>query len=454
MKNIAVILASGSGKRFGGNTPKQFIKLAGKPVIQYSLETLNNHKKIDEIIIVTLPEYIDKTEEIVMHNSLHKVTKIISGGQERYDSSWSAIQSLDTEECNILFHDSVRPFLDNRIIDDCLKSLKTYNAVDVVVDATDTIVKVRNEEIMSIPNRKNLRRGQTPQGFKLSTIRSAYNLFMLDPDKIATDDCGIVLKYLPNEAINVINGDEKNFKITHTQDIFLANSILKSHFYGLARIPSEQMEKTLSDKTVVIFGGSSGIGQTLLAMCRDYGANTYQFSRSNGCDISKYSEIKKSLETIIEKEKKIDFIINTAGILIKKTLQHTSEEEISALIETNYLGALNVAKASFKYLKQSQGMLINYTSSSYTRGRAFYSIYSSTKAAIVNLTQALSEEWHPFNIKVNCINPERTKTPMRTKNFGIEPESTLLSTKEVAEYTLSTMHHDITGQIVTVKKMQ
>ncbi|WP_330927369.1 bifunctional cytidylyltransferase/SDR family oxidoreductase [Candidatus Sororendozoicomonas aggregata] len=453
MKNIAVILASGSGKRFGSSTPKQFIKLAGKPVIQYTIETFNNHKLIDEVVIVTIPEYISKVEDMVLSESFNKVTKVINGGKERFDSSWSAIQSINEQECNVLFHDSVRPFLDDRIINECIKELNSYNAVDVVVAANDTIVKIRNDEIMSIPNRQSLRRGQTPQAFKLSTIRNAYDLFMKDTDQIASDDCGIVLKYLPNEPIGIVNGDEKNFKITHSQDIFLANSILKYHYYGIKKTASEKIENTLTDKTIVIFGGSSGIGQAILTLCRDYGANVFQYSRSNGCDISNYDEVEKTLESLYEKEQSIDFVINTAGILIKKTLQQTSQEEISSLIGINYLGALNVAKASFKYLKKSQGMLINYTSSSYTRGRAFYSIYSSTKAAIVNLTQALSEEWHPFNIKVNCINPERTKTPMRTKNFGIEPDDTLLSPKQVAQYTISTMCNDITGQIITVKKI-
>ena len=97
-------------------------------------------------------------------------------------------------------------------------------------------------------------------------------------------------------------------------------------------------------------------------------------------------------------------------------------------------------------------MLINFTSSSYTRGRANYSIYSSTKAAVVNLTQALADEWMPFDIKVNVINPERTATPMRTANFGNEDPATLLSSKEVAEFTLSAMSFDHTGQVYSIKK--
>ena len=112
---------------------------------------------------------------------------------------------------------------------------------------------------------------------------------------------------------------------------------------------------------------------------------------------------------------------------------------------------VNVAIAAYPYLKESKGQLLLYTSSSYTRGRAFYSIYSSTKAAVVNFMQAIAQEWDQDEIRVNVINPERTKTPMRVKNFGIEPDNTLLSAIEVAETSLRTLISDFTGQVVDVK---
>ena len=83
---------------------------------------------------------------------------------------------------------------------------------------------------------------------------------------------------------------------------------------------------------------------------------------------------------------------------------------------------------------------------------AFYSIYSSTKAAIVNFVQAIAQEWEPFGISVNCINPERTKTPMRIHNFGVEPDDTLLPSEKVAEVTVQSLLSDFTGQVIDVKK--
>ena len=129
-----------------------------------------------------------------------------------------------------------------------------------------------------------------------------------------------------------------------------------------------------------------------------------------------------------------------------------TEEEILNSISVNYIGAVYVAKESFRYLKDSKGMLLCFTSSSYTRGRSLYSLYSSSKAAIVNLVQALSEEWLPFGIRVNCINPERTRTPMRTQNFGIEPEGSLLEPEVVAAASLTTLLSELTGDVIDVKK--
>ncbi|WP_137497837.1 SDR family NAD(P)-dependent oxidoreductase, partial [Escherichia coli] len=137
---------------------------------------------------------------------------------------------------------------------------------------------------------------------------------------------------------------------------------------------------------------------------------------------------------------------------IKKPIDSLSQSEINNLIGVNYTGAVNVAIASKKYLTESSGMLVNFTSSSYTRGRSLYALYSSSKAAIVNFTQALAEEWTTENIRVNCINPERTATPMRTANFGLEPTELLLNAKDVALTTIKILGTRNTGLIVDIRK--
>jgi len=183
------------------------------------------------------------------------------------------------------------------------------------------------------------------------------------------------------------------------------------------------------------------------------GATVEVASRSfNGVDIANIDCVETYLSKMEKKLGSIDYIINTAGVLIKKPIDNISLEEMQSLIGINYIGAVNIAIASKKYLAKTSGMLLNFTSSSYTRGRSYYALYSSSKAAIVNFTQAIADEWATDNVKVNCINPERTATPMRTANFGIEPSELLLDPKDVALTSLKVLGSNKTGLIVDIRK--
>ncbi|HET9257023.1 MAG TPA: SDR family oxidoreductase, partial [Pseudonocardiaceae bacterium] len=106
----------------------------------------------------------------------------------------------------------------------------------------------------------------------------------------------------------------------------------------------------------------------------------------------------------------------------------------------------------FPMLCESSGSLLLFTSSSYTRGRSGYSLYSSAKAAVVNLTQALADEWASAGVRVNCINPERTGTPMRTKAFGQEPPESLLDSMSVARASLDSLLSQETGHVLDLRK--
>ena len=203
---------------------------------------------------------------------------------------------------------------------------------------------------------------------------------------------------------------------------------------------------------MIVFGGNSGIGAEIVAMAQQYGAKVFSFSRSaTGTDISNRDQVQKAFAEVYEKTHRIDYVVNSAAILSKEPLMTMAVETIDTLIKTNYNGMINVSMAAYPYLRESQGQLLLYTSSSYTRGRAFYSLYSSTKAAVVNFMQAIAQEWDGDRIRVNVINPERTKTPMRVQNFGVEPDNTLLSAYEVAEASVQTLLSDFTGQVIDVK---
>jgi 2-C-methyl-D-erythritol 4-phosphate cytidylyltransferase len=122
------------------------------------------------------------------------------------------------------------------------------------------------------------------------------------------------------------------------------------------------------------------------------------------------------------------------------------------MIAVNYVAPVQIARLGVNYLKETKGQLLLFTSSSYTRGRAGYSLYSSTKAAVVNLTQALADEWLSIGVRVNCINPERTATPMRARAFGEERPQDLLDAVDVAQTSVDALVADVTGQVIDVRR--
>ena len=455
--NIAVILAGGSGSRMGmGNDiPKQFMKVAGKKVIEHTIDVFEASPLIDEICIVSKSDFVADVENLVVANQYKKVKKVLHGGKERYHSSLAAINAYTDDNDNLLFHDAVRPLVSQRIIADCVEALKHYNAVDVAVKTTDTIISVDEKECIDfIPDRTKLRNGQTPQCFKLGTIRKAYELALADPNFTTTDDCGTVRRYLPNEPIYVVNGDNSNMKLTYVEDLFLLDKLFQLRTQsGEQSHLSDKAIEDLKRKVIVVFGGSYGIGGEIINIAKQYQSHIYSFSRSqNNCDVANVEQVHSALEQVVNKEGRIDAVICTAGILIKESLPSMSQNDIVNSINVNLLGVINVAKESFPYLKETKGALLFYTSSSYTRGRMMYSIYSATKAAIVNFVQAIAEEWHEFGIRTNCINPERTKTPMRLHNFGNEPEGSLLPVEAVAIASINTLFSEATGEVVDVRR--
>ena len=240
-------------------------------------------------------------------------------------------------------------------------------------------------------------------------------------------------------------------KLTYKEDTYLLDKFFQLRKSELNEIPLN--ESQLKDKVAVIFGGSYGIGEHTARMLQEKQAKVFCFSRSmNGVDVGKKEQVADALKKVFLQTHRIDYIINTAGVLNKEPLMCSDYQTIYNAVSTNYMGTINVAMEAYAYLKESKGKLVFFTSSSYTRGRAFYSIYSSTKAAIVNFVQAIAQEWEPFGIAVNCINPERTKTPMRVKNFGTEPENTLLSAEKVAIATIQSLVSEFTGQVIDVKR--
>ena len=252
--------------------------------------------------------------------------------------------------------------------------------------------------------------------------------------------------------IYVVMGEESNMKLTYKEDTYMLDKLFQLKNTEAEHIDLSTLD--LNGKVAIVFGGSYGIGADTVQLLTERGAKVYNFSRSNnGIDVGKREDVAAAIRQVVDAEKHIDYVVNTAGLLNKEPLTAMDYETILYSVQTNYLGVVNVALEAYPFLRKSKGRLVFFTSSSYTRGRAFYSIYSSTKAAIVNFVQAVAQEWEADGICINCINPERTKTPMRVKNFGIEPDDTLLPSQQVAEATLRTLVSDYTGQVIDVRRV-
>ena len=456
LRNVAVVLAGGTGTRVGLSIPKQLIKIAGKPIIEHTIAALQMSPVVDEIIVMMAPGYLDDVRAIVRRGGYSKVSKILEGAGTRNDTTRAALAALGEDECNVLLHDAVRPLVSQTILAANVEALRTYDAVDTAITSADTVIEV-DEEAGTIANvlpRYRLRRGQTPQSFRLSTIRAAYEKAAQDASFAATDDCTVVLRYLPEVPIAVVPGHERNMKVTDPIDVYIADKLFQSTSADTpAALTAEEYRARLEGRTVVVFGGSYGIGGDIADLAARYGATVKIFSRSTtATHVERRADIAAAARSVLAETGRVDFVVNAAGVLPRGALTETSEEAIYQATEVNYLAPVFIAQEFFTHLAETAGSLLLFTSSSYTRGRSHYSLYSSAKAAVVNLTQALADEWAMAGVRVNCVNPERTSTPMRARAFGAEPPGTLLSSEAVASRSLDVMLSNQTGHVIDIRR--
>jgi ribitol-5-phosphate 2-dehydrogenase (NADP+) / D-ribitol-5-phosphate cytidylyltransferase len=429
-----VLLAGGSGSRLDSPIPKQFIRVAGKTIVEHSFECLRSFAP-DARIVITVP-----ADALEMARKLFKETKaeVIVGGSSRQASAWSALKYLRADPPrNVILHDSARPFLSHQIIHDVVDALASHEAVDVAIKTSDTIIVERDGFIQNIPKRDHIYRGQTPQGFRYGSLVKSYE--EIGPEKMGefTDDCGIYMACHPMGQVRIVKGSPENIKITDTVDLVLADELF--------RIRQQQLAPNLNGldlkgKHSVVFGGSAGIGKAIVQILEEAGSTVH----------SVHDQVEDTFTDLIKQWGRIDHVVNAAGLLIKSPLDQQSPADVAQQVSVNLLGSLNVAQCAHASLKESHGMLLQFSSSSFTRGRADYSAYSACKAAIVNLTQALSDEWKDDGIRVNCIVPGRTDTGMRRSNFAGEDQRTLLSPYEVALASAKLLSSADTGVIARV----
>ena len=237
----AEILAGGVGSRFGSkDLPKQYHMLGSKPILVHTIEQFVLNPKIEKIIVCTRKDWINYTEDLInKYIPNESRIEITPGGATRNETIMSGIKYIEkkyglNDKDIIITHDAVRPFISQRIIEDNIKAVSKYDAVDTAIPATDTIIdsgsdKVgdsdkNNYMIESIPNRSSLWYGQTPQSFNIKKLMEMYEKLTEEEKDILTDACKIFV--LKGEGVKIVRGETFNMKITTVFDLKMAEAIL------------------------------------------------------------------------------------------------------------------------------------------------------------------------------------------------------------------------------------
>lgn len=224
VKTSAIIVASGVGSRMKTDIPKQFLEVFGKPIIAYTINAISNCTNVDEIVVVTLPDYIVFCNDVVNEFNFKKVSKIICGGSTRQESVRNGLLELSDDTDVVVIHDGARPLVEPDIIKDSVHSALKFGCAAVGVKMKDTVKVVDSDGyILSTADREKLWQVQTPQTFKKDIILSLYKN-LESSDIQFTDDC--MLAEAAGYKVKIIPGSYENIKITTPQDIFIMKGLL------------------------------------------------------------------------------------------------------------------------------------------------------------------------------------------------------------------------------------
>lgn len=227
MKKAAVVLAAGQGKRMGGTVPKQYLTLAGKPILQHTLEAFER-SSVDDVIVVTGEQEISYCREhIVEPGGFRKVSNIVAGGTERYLSVFCGLKAVE-EARYVLVHDGARPFITPEQIDEAAEMAQKYEAVAMGMPVKDTVKRVDTEGfVLETPPRKYMWQVQTPQAFAYEKLCRAYEKVIQDNVLDITDDA-MVWEYAFGSKVKMLTCSYENIKITTPEDIYIGEAILAS----------------------------------------------------------------------------------------------------------------------------------------------------------------------------------------------------------------------------------
>jgi 2-C-methyl-D-erythritol 4-phosphate cytidylyltransferase len=229
---FGVVLAGGKGTRMGNvEKPKQFMEIGDKPIIIHTIEKFVLNTEFEQVLVLSPKQWIKHTEDLIRKFIPHsEKVVVIEGGATRNETIMNSIAYIEkqgklNEDTVIVTHDSVRPFVTHRILEENIKYAREYGACDTVIAATDTIVESVNHQFISnIPDRSTMYQGQTPQSFKAAHLRELYEALSEEEKNILTDACKILV--IKGEQIHLVEGEVSNIKITYPYDLRVAEALL------------------------------------------------------------------------------------------------------------------------------------------------------------------------------------------------------------------------------------
>ena len=230
---FGVILAGGVGSRMGNmEKPKQFLEIGNKPIIIHTIEKFYANSRFEKLIVLCPSQWVNHTRNLIRRylNDTERIV-VTEGGSTRNETIMNSIRYIEKEyglddDTVIVTHDSVRPFVTYRILEDNIESALQYDACDTVIPATDTIVESSSHSMISnIPDRSIMYQGQTPQSFKAKKLKELYEGLTEEEKEILTDACKIFV--MKGQKVHLVEGEVFNIKITYPYDLRVAETLIK-----------------------------------------------------------------------------------------------------------------------------------------------------------------------------------------------------------------------------------
>lgn len=424
--NIGVILAAGASERFQSSIHKQYLKLNGKEVIYYSINSMRSSQCFDKIIAV-----VDREECQRGYISEKFKIECIEGGNTRNKSIKNAIDYIKNnyQAHKVVFHDCARPFINSSVFKKCVDLLDSNSGVAMSTEITDSLVTREGEFV----NRKEFSLIQTPEGFVFDII---YNDF--DSEK---KDTAIINQLKNKNNIFLFKDPIFNFKITYPEDLFLAEQLMRINYFRTYK--HHLGEINLSGK-ILLLGGGGGVGQAIKKHFDEKGIVYYSPSHTE-MDLKKITVA----ETINKCPFLPDVIINVAAAYANDNvgLLETFDEIFDVNLKAN-LVLIEYAKTLGKRVN-----IVLMSSSSSTMGRENLTNYSAAKAALNSVVESQGHILYKMDIYLNAIIPEKINTPLigklHTERIDV---CELLDVSEVIEAILEYSQTNEYGKLVHVRK--